>query len=118
MRPLRQFVYSQTSVTNEKDGPSQLEVPGAAGSTKSSTDGIPNTTPQNLSDKRGILGQGHINDTETRSSGLSDDDILRLEELPNARPQVGLSNDVVGLIRDGEGERRNGDLLRNVPELG
>ena len=111
-------MYSQTSVTNEKDGPSQLEVPGPTGSTESSTDSVPNTTPQDLSNKHGILGQGHINDTETRGSSLSDDDILRLEVLSDARPQVGLSNDVVGLIRDGESERGNGDLLCNVPKLG
>ena len=118
MRPLHQFGYSQASVANEKDGPSQLEVPSATGSTKSSTDGVPNTTPQDLSNEYSILRQGHIDDTETRSSGLSDDNILRLEELSDARPQVGLSNDVVGLIRDGEGIRGNGDLLCNVPELG
>jgi len=111
-------VYSQTSITNEKDGPPQLEVPGTAGSAKSSTHGVPNAAPQDLSDEQGILRQGHVNDSETRSSGLSDDNILRLEELSNARPQVGLSNDAIGLVRDGEGEQRNRDLLCNVLELG
>ena len=38
--------------------------------------------------------------------------------MSNARPQISLSNDVVWLIRDGEGEKRNGDLLCNVLELG
>ena len=111
-------MYSQAPITNEKDGPSQLEIPGTTGGTKSSTNGVPDTTPQDLGNKRGILRQGYINDTETRSSSLSDDDILRLEELPNTGPQVRLSNNVVGLVWDGEGEWKNRDLLSSVLEFG
>jgi hypothetical protein len=63
--PLHQFMYSQASVTDEKDGPSQLEIPSSTSSTKSSSNGEPDTTPQDLGNKRGFLGQGYINDTET-----------------------------------------------------
>lgn len=110
-------MYLQASIANEKDGPSQLEIPSSTGSTKSSADAEPNTAPQDLGDKRGILGQGHINDTETRSSSLSNDDILRPEELSNTRPQVRLSNDVVGFIGNGVDELGNRDLLSNFPEF-
>jgi len=110
-------MYSQASIANEKDSPPQLEIPSSTGGTKGSTDGVPNATPQDLSDKRGLLGQGHINDTETRSSSLSDNNILRLEELPNAGPQVRLRNDVVGLIGSGIDEWRDGNLLSDFPEF-
>lgn len=109
---------SQASITDEKDGPSQLDIPSSTSSTKSGPNGVPDTTPQDLSNKHGLLGQGYIDNTKTRSSGLSDDDILRLEELSNTRPQVRLRNDIVGLIRDGVGERRNVDLLSNFLEFG
>jgi len=117
VRPLRPFMYSQTSITNEKDRPSQLEIPSSTGSTKSCTDGEPNTTPQDLGDKCGFLRQGYINDTETRSSGLSNNDILRLEELSDARPQVCLRNGIVGFVGNGIDKWRNGDLLRNLPKF-
>ena len=110
-------MYSQASVTDEKDGPSQLEIPGSTSGTKSSSDGKPDTTPQDLGDERGILGQGYIDDAKTRSSSLSENDILRFEELSDARPQVRLGNDIVRLIGHGVVERRNGDLLRNSLEL-
>ena len=111
-------MYSQASITDEKDGPSQLEIPGSTSSTKSSPNGEPDTTPQDLGNKRGLLGQGYIDNTKARSSGLGDDDILRLEELSNTRPQVRLRNDIVGLIRDGVGEWRNIDLLSGFLEFG
>ena len=111
-------MYSQASITNEKDGPSQLAVPSSASSTKKSTNGKPDTTPQDLGNKGGFLRQGHIDDTETRSSGLGEDDILWLEELPDTRPQPRLRNDVVGLIGNGVGERANGDRLSSFPEFG
>ena len=114
---LRQPVYSQASVTDEKDSPSQLAIPSSTSSTKSSSNAEPDTTPQDLGDKCGILGQGYIDDTKARSSGLSDDDILRPEELSNTRPQVRLRNDIVGLLRDGVGERRNVDLLSSLAEF-
>ena len=111
-------MYSQASVANEKDSPSQLEIPSSTSSTKSSSNAVPDTTPQDLGDKRGTLGQGYIDDAKTSSPGLSKDDVLRLEELSNARPQVRLGNDIVGLIRHSVGEWRNVDLLRNFLELG
>ena len=111
-------MYSQASITDEKDGPSQLAIPSSTSSTKSSPNREPDTTPQDLSNKRGLLGQWYIDNTKTRSSGLSDDDILRLEELSNTRPQVRLRDDIVGFIRDGVGEWRNVDLLSNFLEFG
>jgi hypothetical protein len=110
-------MHSQAPVTNEKDGPSQLEIPASASGTKSRADAIPNAAPQDLGNKRGFLGHGHINDTETRSSGLSDDDILRPEELSHTRPQVHVINNVAGIVGNGEGDLRNRDLLRNCPEF-
>ena len=114
---LRQPVYSQASITDEKDSPSQLAIPSSTSSTKSSSNAEPDTTPQDLGDECGILGQGYIDDTKARSSGLSDDDILRPEELSNTRPQVRLRNDIVGLLRDGVGKRRNVDLLSSLAEF-
>ena len=77
---------SQAPVSNEKDGPSQMAIPSTARSTEKSSDAVTDTAPQDLSDKRGFFRQGHVNDTETGSSGLSEDDILRLEKLSNTRP--------------------------------
>ena len=110
-------MHSQAPITNEEDGPSQLEISASAGGTKGGTDAVSNTTPQDLSNKRGFLGHRHINDTETRSSGLSDDDILRPEELSHTRPQIHVINNVAGIVGNGEGDLRNRDLLRNCPEL-
>lgn len=111
------FMYSQTSITDEKDSPSQLEIPCSTGGTKGSTDAIPNTTPQDLGNKSGILWHGDINDTEARSPSLGNNDILRLQELRHAGPQVCLSDGVVGLIGNRVDEWRNGDLLSNFPEF-
>jgi len=111
-------MHSQASITDEKDGPSQLEIPSSTSSTKSGPNGEPDTTPQDLGNKYGLLGQGYIDNTETRSSGLGNDDILRPEELSDTRPQVRLRDNVVGLIRDGVGEWRNVDLLSNFLEFG
>ena len=79
-------MHLQAPVADEKDGPSQLEIPSSTGSTEGSTDGESNATPQDLGNEHGILGQGHINHPETRSSSLSNDNILWFEELPNTRP--------------------------------
>ena len=111
-------MYSQASIANEKDGPSQLKIPGSTCCAKSSTYAKTDTAPQDLGNKRGLLGQGHIDDTETCGPSLGKDDILRLEELSNARPQVGLSNGVVRFIGNKVREWRDVDLLRNLPELG
>jgi len=108
---------SQASIANEKDCPPQLEIPSSTGSAKSCTDGEPNTTPQDLGNKRSLLGQGYINDTETRSSSLGNNNILRLEELSNTGPQVCLGNDIVGFVGNGIDEWRNGDFLGNFPKL-
>ena len=71
MRPGHQHMHSQTSISDEKNGPPQLAIPSTTCRTQKSTDAITNTTPQDLCDKRGSLGQGYVDDTETRSSGLS-----------------------------------------------
>ena len=57
-------MYSQASITNEQDGPSQLAIPSGTSGTKSSTNGEADTTPQDLSNERGLLGQRHIDDTK------------------------------------------------------
>ena len=71
-----------------------------------------------MRNKCGIFGQGYIDDTEAGGPSLSNDDIFRLQELSDTRPQVCLSDGVVGLIGNGVGEWRNMDLLRNFPEFG
>ena len=110
-------MHLQAPVTDEKDGPPQLEIPSSTGGTKGGTDGEPNTIPQGLVNEDGIPGEGYINHAKARSSSLSDDNVLRLEELPNTRPQVCLSDVVVGFVGDWVGEWWNGDLLRNNPEF-
>ena len=111
-------MYLQASITNEQDSPSQLAIPSSTSGTKSSTNTEPDTTPQDLSNKRGLFRQRYIDDTETRSSCLSDDNILRLKELSNTRPQVCLRNDFVGLIRHRVDKWRNVNLLSNFLEFG
>lgn len=113
-----QLMYSQASITDEKDGPSQLDIPSGTSSTKSSPNGEPDTTPQDLGNKHSLLWQGYIDNTKTRGSGLGDDDILRLEELSDTGPQIRLRDNIVGLIRDGVGEWRNVDLQSNFFKFG
>lgn len=117
VRPIHELMYSQTSVPNEKDGPSQLTIPRGTCGTQKSTDGVTDTTPQDLGNKRGTFGHGHVDHTETRGSGLGEDNIIRPEKLSNTRPQPRLRNDVVGLVGNRVDEWRNGDLLRNAPEF-
>ena len=107
---MHQFICSQAPISNEKNGPSQLTIPSTTCSTQKSTDAITDTAPQDLCNKRGFLGQGYVNDTETRSPSLSEDDILRLEKLSNTGPQPSLRNNVVGLIGNGVDKWRNGYL--------
>ena len=117
VRSIRELMYSQTSVPNEKDGPSQLTIPSSTCSTKKSTDGVTDTTPQDLGNKRGPLWHGHVNHTETRSSGFGEDNVIRPEKLSNTRPQPRLRDNLVGLVGNRVDEWRNGDLLRNTPEF-
>ena len=116
MRPIHQSTNSQTTISNEKDGPSQVAIPSTTRGTQKSTDAITNTPPQDLGNKRGFLGQRHVDDTEARGSGLGEDDILGLEKLSNARPQPRLRNDVVGLVGNGVEERGDGDLQSGFSE--
>ena len=107
----------QASVSNKENSPSQVTVPSAACRTKKSPDGKSNTTPQDLGNERRFLGQRDINDPEACSPGLSEDDVLRLEKLSNARPQPRLGDDVVGLVGNRVNEGRNGDFLSNFSEF-
>ena len=103
-------MYSQTPISNEKNGPPQLAIPGATCSTQKGTNTIPNAAPQDLGNKRGFFRQGYVDDTKACRSSLSKNDILRLEKLSDTRPQPRLGNNVVGLVWNGEDEWRNGDL--------
>ena len=108
---------SQTSVSNEKNSPSQPAVPGTTSGTQKSTDGKANTAPQELGNKRGFLRKRHIDDPEPRSSCLGENNIFGLEKLSDARPQPRMSDGVVGLIRNRVNEWGNGDFLGNLSEF-
>lgn len=60
---------------------------------------------------------GNVDQAETRSASLADNDVLWPEELADARPEPAVGDDVVRLDRYLAGKWRDGEFFRAFLEL-
>lgn len=81
------------------------------------TDRPPNAAPQNLADKNCAGGKGDIEDTKVGRTGLGNNDILRLEEVAQARPEPQMGDYLIVFLRQTFDERRDVDLLCDIMEV-
>lgn len=91
--------YSQATIADEQDRAAELPVQATERGTEGAANCPTDTAPEDLGDEDRAGRQGDVEDAEARSSGLCDDDILRLEELADARPQPVVRDDLVVLLR-------------------
>lgn len=88
----------QRTVTNEQDN-SLLWVNflSGHGGTQTGTSGVTNGTPQDLGDTVGVVRESSLVDTESGSTGLSDDNVTILQELANLVPHPFLGQRSLGV---------------------